>query len=86
MRILNIEYMTSAELVELIKCGGVIFLNALIISHYDVVIRYRKDIYNYAKGSNNKMMMKMLERRFRDLRPKPLVRVLSNVLQYFGIS
>ena len=86
MRIVKMEEITGEELVEMVRVGGVSFLSALIISHRDVVIKHRKAIYNYAKGAKNKMMMKVLERQFKDLRPKPLVRMLSKVLQCFGFD
>ena len=80
------ENITFNELVEMVRVGGAPVLSALLASHYDVVRKYRKPLYNYLKGANDKMMIKVLEKRFWDLSPKPLVRMLSKVLQCFGFD
>lgn len=72
MRISKIEEMNCSELVSMVKIGGLPFLNSLIKINPDVVKPYRKEIYDYAKSANDKTMMRILEKRFKDLSPKSI--------------
>jgi hypothetical protein len=72
MRIIEIEKELGKDFVEKFKKGGWTFLRHVSRTDPLRLMRFRKAIYDYGKANKKVWLVRWLELKFSDLKPKPL--------------